>query len=154
MSGTVAHPPQPLHGAHKKAGGAIRDAHREKNALDKEPAEGAGHEFVPCVLETLGRMGKPFVGLLKKAAKREAESAPTRATTVGRGEQGRLAGLLALRGFILRRNMARISVARINSITRRIIGSTVKNQRAAGATAAAVTIAEFALHPDLAPVRD
>ena len=50
--------------------------------------------------------------------------------------------------------MARISVARINAITRRIIGSTVKNQRAAGAIASPVTLVEFALHPDLAPVLD
>ena len=50
--------------------------------------------------------------------------------------------------------MARISVAHINAITRRIIGSTVKNQRAAGAISPVATLAEFALHPDLAPVSD
>ena len=154
MTGTIAHPPRPQHSAHRKAGGAIRVAHREKNATYKEPAEHAGYNFVPLAVETYGRMGKPFVALLKDAAKLEAEHAPTRATVVGRGEQGRPAGLLALRGFILRRNMARISVARINAITRRIIGSTVKNQRAAGAASPVATLAEFALHPDLAPVSD
>ena len=50
--------------------------------------------------------------------------------------------------------MVRISVARIDAITRRIIGSTVKNQRTAGTISPVATLAEFALHPDLAPVHD
>ena len=64
--------------------------------------------------------------LLKDAATWEAENAPS-------GDRGHPLGDEALRGFILRRSVARISVARTRSITRRIIGATVKHSRAIGA---------------------
>ena len=154
MSGTTSHPPAPVHIAHKKPGGAIRAAEKDKNDTYKQPAEYAGYRFVPLVLETYGRMGKKFVDLLKDAAKLEAERGQAYVPAAGRDDDGRPAGTLALRAFILRRNMARISAARIRAITRRIIGSTVRNSGRTNVHPPRNTGVEYATQPRITDVGD
>ena len=93
--------------------------------------------------ETYGCLGVPFLTLLKDAATLEAENAPA-------GDKGGPQGQEALRGFILRRSVARVSVARIRAITRRIVGATVKVSRAIGAQDLHNTVATYAFQQDIA----
>ena len=67
--------PEPRQGRAAPTGDPIAKRNAEKNRRYKDAATAVHKEFIPLVMDTYGRMGKPFLNLLKDVAGHTADRA-------------------------------------------------------------------------------
>jgi hypothetical protein len=90
-------------------------------------------EFIPLVMDTYGRMGKPFLNFLKDVAGHTADRASGNVNERTQAIYDSIEPPNELRNHVHLRNLALIHVALITSLMRRIAGSVVTNDRHHGA---------------------
>ena len=90
-------------------------------------------EFIPLVMDTYGRMGKPFLNLLKDVAAHTAHRASGNVNERTQAIYDSIDPPNELRNQIHLRNLALVHVALIISLMQRVAGSTVTNDRHHGA---------------------
>ena len=105
----------------------------EKNNKYKAAAAAVHKEFIPLVMDTYGRMGKPFLNLLKDVATHTAHRASGNVNERTQAIYDSIDPPNELRNRIHLRNLAFVHVALIISLMQRVAGSTVTNDRQHGA---------------------
>ena len=65
--------PEPRQGKAAPTDDPIAERDREKNGKYKAAARTVNTEFIPLVMDTYGRMGKPFLNFLKDVAGHTAD---------------------------------------------------------------------------------
>ena len=91
-------------------------------------------EFIPLVMDTDGRMGKPFLNFLKDVAAHTANRTSGNVNERTQAIYDSIDPPNELRNRIHHRNLALVHVALIISLMQRVAGSTVTNDRQHGAS--------------------
>ena len=139
-------------------GDPIRNRETDKNNKYKVTAAAVHKEFIPLVMDTYGRMGKPFLNFLKDVAAHTANRASgnvnerTQAIYDSIDPPNELRNRIHLRNLALRnrihlRNLALVHVALITSLIQRVVGSTVTNDRQHGARGGMYGAHEYYVQP-------
>ena len=100
-------------------------------------------EFIPLVMDTYGRMGKPFLNLLKDVAGHTADRASGNVNERTQAIYDSIEPPNELRNHVHLRNLAIIHVALITSLVQRFAGSVVTNDRHHGARRGMYSALEF-----------
>ena len=125
--------PQPRQGNSVPNGDPIRNRETDKNNKYKVAAAAVHKEFIPLVMDTYGRMGKPFLNFLKDVAAHTALRASGNVNERTQAIYDSIDPPNELRNQAHLRNLALIHVALITSLMQRVAGSTVTNDRQHGA---------------------
>ena len=104
-------------------------------------------EFIPLVMDTYGRMGKPFLHLLKDVAANTAHRASGNVNERTQAIYDSIDPPNELRNQIHLRNLALVHVALITSLIQRVVGSTVTNDRQHGARGGMYGAHEYYVQP-------
>jgi hypothetical protein len=105
-------------------------------------------EFIPLVMDTYGRMGKPFLNFLKDVAGHTANRASGNVNERTQAIYDSIEPPNELRNHVHLRNLALIHVALITSLMQRIAGSVVTNDRHHGARRGIYGAHEFYTQPN------
>ena len=125
--------PQPRQGNTVPHGDPIRNRETDKNNKYKATAAAVHKEFIPLVMDTYGRMGKPFLNFLKDVAAHTANRTSGNVNERTQAIYDSIDPPNELRNRIHLRNLALVHVALIISLMQRVAGSTVTNDRQHGA---------------------
>ena len=104
-------------------------------------------EFIPLVMDTYGRMGKPFLNFLKDVAGHTADRASGNVNERTQAIYDSIEPPNELRNHVHLRNLALIHVALITSRMQRVARSVVTNDRHHGARREMYSALEFYLLP-------
>ena len=125
--------PEPRQGKAAPTDDPIAVRNRAKNGKYKDAAHAVSKEFIPLVMDTYGRMGKPFLNFLKDVAGHTADRASGNVNERTQAIYDSIEPPNELRNHVHLRNLALIHVALITSLMQRIAGSVVTNDRHHGA---------------------
>ncbi len=125
--------PRPREGNTVPDGDPIMTRETEKNDKYKVAAAAVHKEFIPLVMDTYGRMGQPFLNLLKDVAAHTAHRASANVNERTQAIYDSITPPNELRNRIHLSNVALVHVALFTSLMHRVAGSTVTNDRQHGA---------------------
>ena len=125
--------PRPRQGNSAPNSDPIMKRETDKNNKYKAAATAVHKEFIPLVMDTYGRMGKPFLNFLKDVAAHTANRASGNVNERTQAIYDSIDPPNELRNRIHLRNLALVHVALIISLMQRVAGSTVTNDRQHGA---------------------
>ena len=114
--------PQPRQGNSVPNGDPIRNRETDKNNKYKVAAAAVHKEFIPLVMDTYGRMGKPFLNFLKDVAAHTALRASGNVNERTQAIYDSIDPPNELRNQAHLRNLALIHVALITSLMQRVAG--------------------------------
>ena len=138
--------PQARQGKSRPKANPIKAAETIKDGKYKEAALRAHKEFIPLVMDTYGRMGKPFLKLLKDVADHQAHRTSGAVNAHTQGVHTEEPPPLEFRNRAYLHNIALVHVSLISTIMRRVLGHTVTSTRWRGARQA-TQAAEFYRNP-------
>ena len=141
--------PEPRQGKAAPTDDPIAARNRAKDGKYKAAARTVNKEFIPLVMDTYGRMGKPFLNFLKDIAGHTADRAS--GNVINERTQaiyGSTEPPNELRNHVQLRNLALIHVALITSLMQRIDGSVVTNDRHHGVRRGMYRALEFYTLPN------
>ena len=119
----------------------------DKNNKYKAAATAVHKEFIPLVMDTYGRMGKPFLYFLKDVAALTARRASGNVNERTQAIYDSIDPPNELRNRIHLRNLPLVHVALITSLIQRVVGSTVTNDLQHGARGGMYGAHEYYVQP-------
>ena len=140
--------PEPRQGKAAPTADPIAERNRAKDGKYKAAARTVNKEFIPLVMDTYGRMGKPFLNFLKDVAGHTANRASGNVNERTQAIYDSIEPPNELRNHVHLRNLALIHVALITSLMQRIAGSVVTNDRHHGARRGIYGAHEFYTQPN------